>query len=313
MLELSLIICSHNPREEYLRRALESIKNQSLHHKTWELLVIDNASILPIEGRFDVSWHSNAKIISEPETGLTSARLRGIEESSGKILLFVDDDNLLKNDYLENALKIASEYLFLGAWGGSIEAEYEKQPPDWFKQFEGNIAVRTINKVCWGNDYFNYAITPVGAGMCLRREVAQAYLVRTRTNKLAMNLDRKGDSLMSCGDHDMAWTSIAMNLGVGIFPSLQLVHIIPPDRLAISYILRLMEADECSTIILRNQLLDEPPPPLTFWKRHPRLRKVGHTVLIRLGFRNRLDVQVSTARLHGRRRASKLIANKKGF
>ncbi|NJR31424.1 glycosyltransferase family 2 protein [bacterium] len=306
-----MIICTHNPRPAFLRRTIDCLKRQSLEQKEWELLVIDNASTLPIEDDVDLSWHAHSRIIREPQVGLTPARLRGIEASTGEVLVFVDDDNLLDSNYLERALQISENYPFLGAWGGTIEAEYETPPPGWFERFEPNIAVRRVDNICWGNEYFNYSITPVGAGMCLRRNVAQAYLRRTQGDELATNLDRKGDSLMSCGDHDMAWTSITMSLGVGLFPCLKLIHLIPPERLALSYILRLMEADECSTILLRNRLLNEYPPQLNFWRRHPKLRAVGQSAAIAFGLRNQLDVQVSTARLRGHKRATDMLDARK--
>ena len=57
---------------------------------------------LPILGRD----HVPAEQFSE-RLGLTPARLRGIRESRGELLVFVDDDNVLERDYLEVALALA--------------------------------------------------------------------------------------------------------------------------------------------------------------------------------------------------------------
>ena len=46
--------------------------------------------------------------------GLTYARLRGIKEASGDLLVFVDDDNVLDPDYLETVQRVAEEKPFLG-------------------------------------------------------------------------------------------------------------------------------------------------------------------------------------------------------
>ena len=105
MFAISVIICSHNPRPEYLRRTLEALKAQTLPTKDWELLLVDNASKEPLAGRFDLSWHPNARHVRENELGLTTARLRGIREAHSDLLVFVDDDNVLRTiQYLDRSV-----------------------------------------------------------------------------------------------------------------------------------------------------------------------------------------------------------------
>jgi glycosyltransferase involved in cell wall biosynthesis len=251
---ITVIICSHNPKEEYLTRTLDSLKNQSLSKDCWELLLVDNLSSKAISESWSLSWHPAGRHVLEEKLGLTQARLRGIREARGDLLVLVDDDNLLAADYLEVALKISKSHPFLGAWGGSCIAEYEKKPPPWFALYEGNIAVRKIDCVCWSNRYFDYASTPVGAGMCLRRAVAEKYSAKLQYDDDGISLDRKGSSLMSCGDHDMAWTSIELGVGIGVFPELSLTHIIPEERTRLDYVLKLLEADACSSALLRMRI-----------------------------------------------------------
>src|SRR5215216_3255811 len=99
--ELSVIICTHNPRREYLERALAGLAAQTLPRDQWELVLVDNASNPPLEPWFDVSREPKPRLIQETQLGLTHARLRGVRESSGEIIVFVDDDNVLAPDYLE--------------------------------------------------------------------------------------------------------------------------------------------------------------------------------------------------------------------
>src|SRR5207247_815678 len=100
-MQTSVIICTHNPRSEYLRRAFEALKTQTLPLLDWELLVIDNASREKLSDTWDLSWHPNARHFRENELGLTPAHLRGIKEARGNTLVFVDDDNLLAPNFLE--------------------------------------------------------------------------------------------------------------------------------------------------------------------------------------------------------------------
>src|SRR5690349_9705551 len=115
---VTVIICTHNPRPDYLGRCLAALEAQTLYPDKWELILIDNASVPDRAPRPDLSWHPHTRLIHEGNLGLTPARLRGIREAKGSLLVFVDDDNVLNADYLEMALHIAEEKTFLGAWSG---------------------------------------------------------------------------------------------------------------------------------------------------------------------------------------------------
>ncbi|MEP6740882.1 MAG: glycosyltransferase family A protein [bacterium] len=103
MFPISVITCSHNPREDYLAQVIEALKNQTLDKQRWEYLLIDNASDKALEKRVDLSWQPNSRHIREENLGLTHARLRGIRESRNEILVFVDDDNVLDAGIIWNS------------------------------------------------------------------------------------------------------------------------------------------------------------------------------------------------------------------
>src|ERR1700674_5079960 len=113
---LSVILCAHNPRPDYLRRALDSLRSQTIQPDRWEFLLVDNASQDKLADMWDVSWHPRARHVREDELGLTAARLRGITESSGDLLVFIDDDNVLAADFLEQAAAIHARHPFLGVF-----------------------------------------------------------------------------------------------------------------------------------------------------------------------------------------------------
>jgi glycosyltransferase involved in cell wall biosynthesis len=238
-MKLSVIICTHNPRPDYLSRTLAGLRAQTLPADEWELLLIDNASSPELATAVSLKWHPNARHLREDVLGLTPARLRGIQEAQGRLLVFVDDDNLLDRDYLANAIGIYEDYPFLGAFGGSVEAEFEVEPPSSIKPYLGGLAIRKTVSDHWSNARKWSEATPVGAGMCVRREVARLYLERVRNDPLRLALDRQGKSLGAGGDADLAWTSSSLNKGTGCFARLRLTHLISKDRLTESYIERL--------------------------------------------------------------------------
>jgi len=251
-MRLSIIICTHNPRADYLCRVLDLLARQTLSKDQWELLLIDNASQEPLAGKWDLSWHPNAKHIAEQTLGLTPARLRGIREAGGDLLVFVDDDNLLAENYLQTALDLANERPWLGAFGGSSLGEFEVPVPLDLVFMLPQLAVREITREAWvclpGTQALAWA--PCGAGMVVRRAVAEMYAKNTRTNPLRLLLDRRGTSLASAGDSDLALSACELGLAVGVFPQLILHHLIPAARLDRRYLLRLAEAMRRSHIHL---------------------------------------------------------------
>jgi glycosyltransferase involved in cell wall biosynthesis len=249
MPEISVITPAHNPRLEYLHRVLEALRGQTLPAAKWELLVIDNASAEPLDKVLDLSWHPRARVIREEHLGLTPARLRGFAEARAPLIVFTDDDNVLQNDYLEQALHIASRYPTLGAWSGRIIPEFEIPPPEEIRPFLDNLCLREPQKDTWGNSR-NTADLPFGAGMCVRKAVAERYANEVRGSAQRIALGRKGTQLTSSEDLDLSLTAIDLGMGTGLFTKLVVTHLIPACRLSRNYICRLIEDSAMSHTVL---------------------------------------------------------------
>jgi hypothetical protein len=247
---VSVILCTHNPRPAYLQRCLDGLRQQTLPRDRWELVVVDNCSDQPVAYHPHVSWHPFARLLREETLGLTSARLRGIREAKGDLLVFVDDDNVLDADFLETALRIAEERPFLGAWSGQCRPEFDRVPPQWTRRYWGSLCIREFNNDVWSNLPRLAHTMPAGAGLCVRRAVAGRYVQLHDNGKRSIVLDRAGDSLLSGGDNDLAACACDIGLGVGLFTALKLTHIIPPQRLSEDYLCRLIEGIEYSSCIL---------------------------------------------------------------
>jgi glycosyltransferase involved in cell wall biosynthesis len=249
---LSVIICTHNPRLDYLFRVLKSLQVQTLSRDLWELCLIDNASDDDLSSNINLSWHPLSQCFRENKLGLTNARLRGIQEANGEILVFLDDDNVLDHDYLENVLQISKDYPFIGAWSGRIIPEFEIKPPEWTKQYWGMLAIRDFDQDRWSNVPYQKETTPYGAGLCIRKFIAEKYAESLDTQTYRKNLDRQGKRLVSGGDLDLAFTACEFGLGTGLFTSLKLTHLIPAFRLELDYIEKLAEGMAYSRIILNS-------------------------------------------------------------
>jgi hypothetical protein len=178
--------------------------------------------------------------------------LRGIRESSGEVVVFVDDDNVLDTDYLDKVAEVTVSQPFLGAWSGSVEPEFESPPPEWTKRYWGNLVIRDVTRDAWSNIYFDDRTTPLGAGLSVRRPVALEYLRLHDEGIRRFRMDRAGQDLVSGGDNDLAACAIDLGLACGVIASLHLKHLIPPERLTEEYLLRLIEGVSYSGMILRS-------------------------------------------------------------
>jgi len=247
---LSVIICTHNPNPAYLDRCISGLRAQTLSVDAWELMVIDNLCDDPLAHRLDLTWRPCARIVREETLGLTPARLRGIREATGEVLVFVDDDNVLAPDYLQIALDVALEKPFLGAWSGQCAPEFETPPPDWMRPYWGQLALREVSGDRWSNLPRLSETLPCGAGLCVRRDVARRYLDLHEAGQRGFQLDRAGASLLSGGDHDLAACACDLGYATGVIAALRLTHLIPAARLTLDYHRRLAEGIYFSAVVL---------------------------------------------------------------
>jgi glycosyltransferase involved in cell wall biosynthesis len=242
---LTVIIPTYNPHPGRLARTLAGLAAQTLPPADWELLVIDNASSQPVNLRDYPNAPANARVIAEPQLGLTSARRRGFAEAGGAAIVMVDDDNVLASDYLARALELLAGHPRVGALGGRSIPEFEAAPAPWVREFDGLLACRDLgwhplisnglrHATTHCNDYPEFA--PIGAGMVLRRAAAEAWLADTGTLALP---DRRGGELSSSGDNDIVLTAMRHGWEVGYFPQLSLTHLIPAGRTTRDYLARL--------------------------------------------------------------------------
>jgi glycosyltransferase involved in cell wall biosynthesis len=245
---LSVVICTHNPREDYLQRVLTALREQTLPNESWELLLVDNASSKRVAMGLQLAWHPKSRVLREEKLGLANARLAGIRETSGEVVVFVDDDNVLSPCYLENVLALDHGYPMIGAWSGRVIPEFERPPAPELGPYLNCLCLRDFERNSWGNR-FDLANAPWGAGLCVRRSICSRYLEKAQASAITSWLDRRGAKLGNFGDVDLAMLSLEAGLGTGLFAELVVTHLIPSARLSMDYILRLIQDSSASEYV----------------------------------------------------------------
>jgi glycosyltransferase involved in cell wall biosynthesis len=267
MTDLSIIICTRNPRHDFLSRVLDALQKQTLGMEHWELLLIDNASDRKLADEWDLSWHPRARHIREDTPGLTPARLRGIRESRGDLLVFVDDDNVLSEDFLCQALAAMTRHPYLGVLGaGVLEPEFEVAPPAELLPKLYMYAIRSVPKPIWSSNPTDYSCMPMGAGLCVTRAVADKYLQLIARLNVTELVDRREQHLFSGGDDLFSWAASWAGQGFGIFPAMRVRHLMLEKRLNQSYFRRLSKDHTFSHGVLRFLLTGAVPRRITMYE-----------------------------------------------
>ena len=104
-IKLSIIISAFNV-DKYIEKCINSCFQQSLDTHSFEVLVIDEGSTdktVELSNQFNNS-HNNFRIIIQLNSGLGSTRNSGIENAKGTYLWFLDGDDYLEKEILNEIL-----------------------------------------------------------------------------------------------------------------------------------------------------------------------------------------------------------------
>lgn len=97
---ISIIVPVFNA-QKYIKRCVESIKNQS--YQDWELILIDDGSKDDSSSICDELKQSDSRIyvVHTINQGASAARNRGLDEATGDFITFVDADDWVEPNHLE--------------------------------------------------------------------------------------------------------------------------------------------------------------------------------------------------------------------
>jgi glycosyltransferase involved in cell wall biosynthesis len=121
---VSVIIPAFNAANT-IEDLIKSLINQSFSRDKIEIIVVDDCSkdnTLEIITKLKKEYHLNL-YSHEVNKGLAAARNTGIRNSSGKILIFIDADMVVHDNYIENHVNFHNNRDVMGLVGGIKPAE----------------------------------------------------------------------------------------------------------------------------------------------------------------------------------------------
>jgi len=230
-LSLDLVVCTYD-NAPLLDRTLEAMSRLRVPEEArCRVLVVDNNctdDTPTVVERWRESFPLPLRRVREPMQGLTPARLRGVLETDGEWIAFVDDDCLLAEDWVEQAARFAAEHPECGAFGGRVVPEWETEPPPYVLEHRYAYAAKEHGDTAHRRQWL------AGAGMVVRRAALEAC---GWTGRQFLE-DRAGGRLVSGGDVEIG-LRIAARQEVWYVPACTLRHVIPARRMTRPYLRRI--------------------------------------------------------------------------
>lgn len=222
--DVSIAICTKNP-DNRLLEVIEAIKGQELLHVTVELIIVDNGSDNAASQRIlsnVLKTWKDIRIIEEPTPGLAFARRRACIASLGSYILFVDDDNILKSDYVKVGYLYMQRNPAVGVLGGQSTCRLRSKftavsEAEWNMLAVGKQSPSGVAS----NDYV------WGAGMVVRKEAFS----RVLSQGDPICIGRTNDFIETGDDGELCLMIAMLGYEIHVNNALVLEHQIESKRL----------------------------------------------------------------------------------
>jgi glycosyltransferase involved in cell wall biosynthesis len=197
-MELSIIISTYNNAVS-LVRTLDSVIKQDYDKTKWECVVVNNNSTDDTAERVTafINAHPevNIRLVDESEQGLSFARNRGIEESKGQFVAFIDDDETINEGFVSAYIDLFYNHGAFAA-SGALKVRYDSKRPKWMSHYTEKMIANPFDL---GKEIITVTskITPTGGNMAFNRELFNLY------GNFDTNLGRKGNELFGGEENDM--------------------------------------------------------------------------------------------------------------
>jgi glucosyl-dolichyl phosphate glucuronosyltransferase len=237
---VSVTICTFN-RARWLRETLQCITRQDYPAELWEILVIDNNSsdgTAAVVAEF-AGAPKVPRYILETNQGSSFARNRGIDEATGNIIVFTDDDMLGPREWLSHLMRpfVESQDARMAAVGGEVVPVFPEGLPGWLAGYWKPLGFRTDIGPLRQNQL------PMTANLAIRK------VVFAEVGKFRTDLGRIGDHSLFNEDHDFCRRLFAAGYRIWYSPIAALEHQIPASRLTFRYTCRQMSHAARSRVV----------------------------------------------------------------
>lgn len=228
-MRISICVCTYN-RANILPYCLDSLTKLDIPSGCEaEILIIDNNSAdCTKDVVADYSRRSPIPMVyfHEPEQGLSAARNRAIREARGEYIGFLDDECVVRPDWIQLLVADINEFAPPIIGGPYIGALLPGTGPKWFKTEYGN-AYFLAQRFERG---YQKEFRASGGNILLHRKVF-------KTLQFDQSLGMKADELKLGEEISLQNRFLKENPGTMIFyePRIEVAHYILPEKMSLSY------------------------------------------------------------------------------
>jgi len=231
---LSVILCTYN-RERYIYNVLQSIAAGGFGD--YEIVLVNNNSTDGTESECQRFAKDHPEVAMrycvEKQQGLSYARNRGIMESQGEVLVYVDDDAVVNKKYLQTYADFFNRNKDAVAAGGPITPRYDGcEEPSWMSHYTRQLVTGELNLGTREREFPKGAF-PGGGNAAYRKSVFD------EVGLFNVELGRKGNSLIGAEEKDLFDKMTSRGMKFYYLPNAILYHLIPPKKLTQDYFDRL--------------------------------------------------------------------------
>ena len=229
-MKISAIICTHNG-QKVLEKAIQSLIDQTLDKKDYEILVVDNASTdSTCEIVRQYEDQENLRYIFEPNLGLSNARNTGWKEAVGEFVAYLDDDAIACPEWLERILHAFRTVTEAGAVGGRTNPIWEAPRPLWLP----DNMLESLSIINWSDVpiFLNDQQWLVGANISLPKKLLK------EIGGFSSELGRKGNCLLSNEENLLIRKIREKGLKIFYHPQILVHHLVPANRLKKGWFIR---------------------------------------------------------------------------
>jgi glucosyl-dolichyl phosphate glucuronosyltransferase len=228
---LSVIICTYN-RQPFLDQLFEGLVSQTLNKDQFEVVVVDNNSTDQTKAICEkwIADHPEIRMryVLETRQGLSHARNRGIQESRGSLLSFVDDDAHTPPDFLRKLNDFFLEHPGIDGAGGRIVLKFEGSRPDWLNKYVdsllGHFDLGDKTRLFRKKEY------PRGSNMTFRSHVFE------KAGGFDVELGRTGNVMLGGEEKEFYYRFRDHGFRAVYYPEAWLYHLVPDSRLSTEYL-----------------------------------------------------------------------------
>ena len=256
---ISIIICTYN-RDRMFEETVLSFLDCRTDGIDYELLLIDNNSNDGTKeiGERLAKGFPGIRYLNEPVQGHPHAKNRGIRESIGGIVAFVDDDVYFTPCWLKALATSFERHADVSCVGGKVVPHFEAERPSWLG--DEQLCIYGVTRFGEQEREIQPPEVPIGCNMAFRRTVFE------QIGGFPTSLGRKPGDLLSNDENYFFLRAAKTGHKILYSPDAQVFHRIPPPRMTREWVLRRWYWQGISDVAMR-QIGDDPISRVTLIKK----------------------------------------------